>query len=806
MERKGEILMNDKDNSKGSLTQISTEDTYGRKNRPLVFAACTLVLLMLSTPTAAWADSTVTVSDTKVTNSTVSASTSVSITSDKLPKGAKISSAQADKAVKEMFPLLSKVTLSSADFGVKNSYPVDYDKKWELRYNFQMGNWGTSLDAQVDGVTGEVLSASLPGRLIQMYTKEGATKVDQTSAKKIALDWLSANVKGLDVQSIKENYGYNGQYGSLFVAQDYYFNFKVPVNGLYSDYETVQVGVNNYGEVTMYSRNKAYAEYPSPKPAITLESAEQKFKDSFDVELTYIPERLNPRETTKYFLGYSPVDRSMNSIDAVTGKKTDPQVGAVQTVQKTEDIPSGGINFTPSKETIQDGDEALERIKTLIPIPTEFTAEYKQLSRNWNNPTQKAWNISLRNKQASGTPDEGIHAEVEASTGQILSFRYDTYNPPVTEYKPKGKILNSKEAKEKAFQTVKKLVPNASSEYKLTSAIDRDSKVSSSTYQYNFKRYIHGIPVINDSIDLSLSSDGVIRSFSAGTQANAAVFPESKPVISKEEAKNLYLKDWKMELKYERFGGSYQLDGSSSPVSIKLVYAPVSKSSELGNDYLAFSPIDAITGKSREIYAPYGGGKAKEATDIKGHPLEKALAEAVQYRVLLPDDNGLVLPNDQITQGEWINMAARAVNPDLGYYYGSLDDSSIAGVNVDSPYYQGLQVFVNNNWLTVDPDRTLTLDAKLTRDQLAKYLVEMLEYNKLSQFYNQPADLLGAADASSITNKGAAAIVLKLKLLDLKDGKFSPGALVTRAEAADVLVRLKDLVGQTDNFLKQYNY
>ncbi|WP_433944071.1 YcdB/YcdC domain-containing protein [Paenibacillus sp. SN-8-1] len=804
--------MNNKNSSKEQLTQTSREGTYARKNRPLVFAACTLVLLMLSGPTAAWADNTVIISDTKdsrASGSTVSASTSTSVngTSDKLPNGAKITSAQADKAVKEMFPLLSKVTLSSAEFGNQNSYPVDYDKKWELQYNLQIGNWGTSFSAQVDGVTGEVIYVSLPGRLIQMYTKEGASKVDETSAKKIALDWLSAKVKGLDVQSLKEDNSYNRQSGSLFTAQDYYFNFKVPVNGLYSDFESVQVGVNYNGEVTVYNRSKAYAVYPSPKPAITLESAEQKFKDSFDVELSYIPDRLDSRETTKYFLGYLPVDRSMNSIDAVTGKQTEPQVGSVQSIQKAEDVPSGGSNFTPSKEAIQDGDEALERIKSFIPIPPEFTTEYKQLSRRWNNPNQKVWNISLRDKAANGVPDEGINAEVEASTGQIVSFGYYIYNSPAKEYKPKGKILNSKEAKEKALQIVKKLVPNAASEYKLTSTIDRDSKVSTSTYQYSFKRYIHGIPVMNDSIDLSLSSDGVIRSFSAGTQANAAVFPDGKPVVSQAEAKNNYLNDWKMELKYERLGGINLSDGSLSPVSVKLVYGPVPKSSELGNGYMAFTPIDAITGKSREIYVPYGGVKAKEAADIKGHPLEKSLVEAVQYRVLLPDDNGLVLPNEQITQGEWINMAARAVYPDYGYNY-ALDDSPIAGVKVDSPYYQGLQVFINNNWLTVDPDpsHTLTLDVKLTRDQLAKYLVEMLQYNKLAQFYNQPTDLGGASDASSITNKGAAAIALKLKLLDLKDGKFAPDALVTRAEAADVLVRLKDLVGRTDNFLNQYYY
>lgn len=785
------------------------KSTYNRRNRTRAIAACTLVLILLSSPAAAWAadSATLKVEQTITDNAPgdTASSKALNAVSDKIPKGAKISSAQAAQNVLNLFPLLSKAKITAANFGVTDSYPVDYDKKWQLNFTFEYGNGSSGFDAKVDGVTGEVLSVHIPERLIQTYSKAGTDKLDIAAAEKIALDWLALKVKGIDPSTLRKSplYSYNS---TLFLTRDFNFVYNVPVKGLLSDSEKVSVSVNYNGEVTGFSRDKAFAEYPSEKPAVSLTIAEQVFRDNLNMELTYLPDRWNVNAPAKYFLGYVPENNTATSIDAKTGKRIQlTNVESTQILEQPEAIPaSKGATFTLLRTPLQDGDAAVERLNTLIPFPKDYSVNSTHLAKSWNNPKQQVWNISLRKKQANRFSDESIYAEVERESGKINSYQYGSYESETQEYKPTGKVLSLQEAKARAMEIVQKLVPNAASEYKLTTVYDRDPKVSSSTYYFNFQRYAQGILITNDNIDLNLRSDGEIRSFSASANADIEALPDSKPFISKEEAKKRYLNDVKLELKYEKLGGYIERNGvTPTPVKVNLVYTVVPKGDE-DVYYSSFSPIDAVTGEKREVYLPYSVQKLKDAKDTKGHPLEKALREAIQYRVLVPDDEGLVKPDEQITEGEWLSLASKAVNPDLDTYNGNLNEQTIAGVNSNSKYYKALQTFINNRWITIDPDSTLILEKTMTRERLAQYLVEMLGYKKLANFYNQPPDISGVSDVTSILNKGAVSIALKLKLFELKDGKFAPDRIVTRAEAADVLIRLKDLIGKTDRFLENY--
>ncbi|GIP23969.1 YcdB/YcdC domain-containing protein [Paenibacillus sp. J22TS3] len=783
-------------------------------HKALSVAAGTLTLVLLLTPAAVWADSS---STTKIDSaSSASGSTTVrgsatgstanspSVVSDKVPTGAKISSAQAEKLVLEMFPLLSKAKLTSVSFGDTNRYPVDYDKKWNLEYTYQYGNSSMGFDARVDGVTGEVLSVNLPERLIQTYSRPDAAKVDEAAAKKIALEWIAKKVKGLDTTTLKEDAPFYMGNNSLFGSQSYYFSFDVPVNGIISNYEKLQVTVNYNGEVTGYYRNKSFSAYPSSKPAISLEAAEKTFREGLEIELAYVPDQMFSRQPAKYFLGYVPSQNSANSIDAHTGKKTVfPPTDQLEPEFKPESIPVGkGAVYATSKTPILDDDAAVERLHALVEVPKSYAIVNKQLSKSGRD-NQKVWNLSLNQKQDNnGFTNDSIFATIDAENGRLVSFNYNDYGPKRKEYKPSGKIITPAEAKARALEIVQNLIPNASAEFKLTSVTNRDPKDPSSTYVYSFKRYLNGILVFNDFVNLSLSSDGAVRDFSTSINADTSSLPASKPAISKEEAKKRYLDDTKLELRYESTGGSYQLNGNVIPESNKLVYAPIPVNGE--DTYYSFAPINAITGARQEIYSSTGETKLKEVKDIQGHPLEKALTELVKYRVLVPDQDGKVKPNEPIAQGDWMIMASRAYYPDLENYYGSEDGQPIGGIEFGTEYYKAIQTYISNNWITINPDIPLNLTNKLTRERLAEYLVEMLHYKKLADFYSQPSDLAGVSDAASISNKGDVSIALRLKLMDVKDGKFEPDRIVTRAEAADVLIRLKALIGKTDSFLEQF--
>ena len=190
-------------------------------------------------------------------------------------------------------------------------------------------------------------------------------------------------------------------------------------------------------------------------------------------------------------------------------------------------------------------------------------------------------------------------------------------------------------------------------------------------------------------------------------------------------------------------------------------------------------------------------------TDAAGHDAEAALKELVQYRVLVRTRTERYTDR-QITLGEWYQLVAASVSPSYEQVYGRSTMDPYAGLRPDHPYYQAIQVLIGQNWIPYDPDSPLQLDRKLTRDELASSLTRILNYEKLSKAFILPTDVQGISDADAITNKGAALIALKLGLLPAVDGKFLPEREVTRAEAAEVLVRMSKLAGRSDSFLSSF--
>ena len=94
-------------------------------------------------------------------------------------------------------------------------------------------------------------------------------------------------------------------------------------------------------------------------------------------------------------------------------------------------------------------------------------------------------------------------------------------------------------------------------------------------------------------------------------------------------------------------------------------------------------------------------------TDAAGHDAEAALKELVQYRVLVPDKDGKVYPDRQITLGEWYQLVAASVSPSYEQVYGRSTMDPYAGLRPDHPYYQAIQVLIGQNWIPYDPDSPL---------------------------------------------------------------------------------------------------
>ncbi|MGF7047021.1 hypothetical protein J2T13_001523 [Paenibacillus sp. DS2015] len=773
-----------------------------------VIVTMAALLILLQQP--AWAaDSKVASITTQATlEESESSGEDLKVTSNDIPKGASISSEQAWQKLISAFPMLSDATVSSAEYGKTNSYPPDYTQVWTFNISYSFGNSSFGFSATIDAVSGEALSVHLPSNILERLSTAKDKIVTDKEAEVIAKQWLSKNLKNADYAGLHDHSEIymNSETPSLFAPTSYNYYYTIWVNGLPSDVESINISVSRSGDVVSYNRHKTTAAYPSATPTLSQSAMDTKYRDSFDVELAYIPESIysNSIQKQKYFLGYKPLDSHVYSFDAHTGKPLDSLNGNIEQLgllDKKIDLPQSGDPFVSSSKSIS-ADDAAALLATKIGVPQEYILENKQAQSKWDDPSTKTWNLHWRSANDSMNSD--ISAEVNVKTGQVYSYNsFISYSSQgeIT-YPTQGPALTDTQLQQKAIKLVTNLVPNASNEYKLAYISTPKAKAKQPTYNYHFQRYFNGIPVSNNQVQLALSADGTVQSFYLGGNVDLTKLPQnSKTSVSKEEARNVYLSKLNLQLKYGNYGGMWS--GSvESPAITKLVYAPQWSESTSGTVWL-----DAQSGKWRNTYYGAVSTTSVEAKDIKDHPSEKSLLEIIKHGILIPDEQGNVHPDATLKAGDWLNMSARALYPTIDSMNRGGTETLYGGITSESPYYNSLQSFIELGWLNYNVNTVLNLDKVLTRDELAVSLVSMLQYEKLSHFYNENSDVAGISDASSIPHKGAVGITMKLGLLPALDGKFLPDRAVTRAEASEVLLRLADLIGKTDRFMSEnYRY
>lgn len=767
-----------------------------------VCAVTATAMLCLAQPV--WGDNSVpgrgaAVSDmvTAVTSSDNAGSESV--TDNEIPKGAKISSKQAEDIIKKAFPELKNVKVSNVQF-LENDGMRSSALAWDLQMVLTKGNSSSGFNAQVNAVTGELINIYIPRSLLN----QGSDKpvITREAAKEKALKWIGSHVSDLKASELKENEAYLGMQTALFSPPRFDFYFQTSVNGIESDVNSVSITLDGQGNTINYSRNQVNEEFPSSTPKLNEASIRKLFEDQFQVSLAYVPDHLYNNAKGNYFLGYIPNDQSANSLDANTGKFISFSGEESEfTSFENGTIPSSKEIFKPITAPFAGGDAAARWVESQIKLPSGLKTESKSLGTRWNNNEIKTWNIRWGENHLSAMGGgEMVSAEVDAKTGQIYSYnryRFDRTGAPEVK-----SPISQQAAQDLAFETVSKLVPNAAEEWKLTSVDKMGKDTKTLNYQFSFQRYVGDIRVMGDSLNLTIEADGQIQGFSVNSEAVLSKLPtDAKPAVSAEQARAKYLEEIELKLKYGYYGG-YATNGNEiMKPFIKLIYYPTHKKAVYGGIAV---PLDAKSGEWRDITPEMSRKDIPAVTDAAGHDAEAALKELVKYRVLVPDKDGKVYPDRQITLGEWYQLVAASVSPSYEQVYGRSTMDPYAGLQPDHPYYQAIQVLIGQNWIPYDPDSPLQLDRKLTRDELASSLTRILNYEKLSKAFILPTDVQGISDADAITNKGAALIALKLGLLPAVDGKFLPEREVTRAEAAEVLVRMSKLAGRSDSFLSSF--
>lgn len=760
------------------MKTIKPEFPATRKTAAAVLAAAMLCSPVLVTPVSA-------AENGESMNFTTSALTRA------VPEGAKVSSAEAAAAVQKLFPTLTPAQVTAADYSAYYEADGSSIKAWRLTYvlsDRENANASVSVDAGSGIVTDAYLPTSAPGASDRELTAE------QASGQAIAfLSRAMPERKASDFVKEDLSYAYNEgtSVTPLFGSPGYSFSYRIKVNGVPSQSETVFLSLGRAGDVTGYTRSLNRLPYPSAAPKQSAAQAEKIFDSEFALQLAYLPVNGRGAASSGYYLGYVPYDASLAPIDADSGKLLNPLTGLPYTESVSREGVALKAGSAPAPAALRTEEAARLRLEQLDLIPSGYKLTGQQTyTQDYPQKNTKVWVLDM-NRTVKSNPGN-INVQLNAQTGQV--YNYDLYEQDA----PTGETVKPTAADQaRAAAWASKLLPNAG-EWRLVSA----PKEGDWSLTYSFLRYESDIPVLGDTAVVTIDRAGMLTEFNASqpSESLAGEFPSAGSVkITAAEAEAEFLENVSPELYYSRFDRPSTEESQKEETEIRLTYLPMLKT---GGQLNSFNVLDASDGTWKTLYGANSPQRpSAAAADISGHEHQAALEKMLDHAVLVADESGKANPDARLTRGEWADMLARAMQPDYSAYNAYAGMSLFRDVSADSPYQAAIGFLVSQNWLRPDQSADYLPDTLLTRDEMAHVLMGVLHYDKLASYYNSAVDLPGIADAASISHKGDAALAMKLGLLPAVNGSFLPRQTVTKADAAVVLMKLADLQGKTDTFM-----
>lgn len=768
--------------------------------------------LLLSSGPVAMAASATDLATRTASSATNSGSGTASVSTSKTADSnanveAKLTKEDAIESAKKYVQIPAGYKLQSANLNSDWS-PTGTRSVWYLYFSKQEGDrtYG-NISVNVEANTGALLGFNI-------YENDPdqrpsfPPKVNFGEAKDIANKWLSQATANVFSQ-LK----YNGRYEDevkppLDGNVQYNFTYERVVNGIPFPQDSVTVSVNGDGKVINYYSNWTDdVKFESNDKIISLEEATQAFRNKSKLGLLYqVPYQVSTQgNEKKAYTAYTLESYMMN---AKTGEWWSQFGEPISQTSDEKPIADKPLGEKPAANKNLSKEDAVKAVEKSFRIPSNFTlqnASYNEYFNIENGETVSSWNLSWNQSADQNDIARGrmnaIWANVNAKTGEVMNFNHyiDIYDPRTGEQLPAKPTLTSDEAKSKAIEFVKTMVPHYAHELVLSSS--RSDVViqekASRTEEFNFKHVSDGVAIGYNNVSLTIDMEsGEVVNYYANFSLTK--YPEKRPdVISEDKAKELLLSQYNIELSYvlpypsaipyEKYA---VMKAAGEPVpdikqpevqEAKLVYQLISKYQR--------EPffLDAVSGvwKSMSTGEPISLVK-EQATDIEGHWAKDALQLMLDYQALEIKD-GKVNPNEAITKGEMIKMLVITMNG--GYYPGMFDaasrENTFSDVQKSSKYFQFVEMALDRR--LIDKSDKFNPEQKMTREDMAELIVRALGYRKLSQF--DPIFNKNFSDLEEVKNPGAASITVGLGIMSVDNGKFNPHKEVTRAEAASAFYR-----------------
>lgn len=713
---------------------------------------------------------------------------------------------KAVDSVLKLFPMLAQAKVQDVTKGDKNAYPDRYPTSWRIDWMHATGNSTHSFNSIVDSKTYEVIQTSLSfypelTEDISYYPPQLNEEQALNKAWSIMAEAMPS-VKIEDMRHVPDHSYLAPQ--PLFGQTMYTFIFKLKVNGIESDQDQVTVRIDGNGQLYEFYRGGGTGDYPSvSKIKITEEQALKRLTSQLSFEPQYMPVQGN-RNNTVYKLAYIPVS-GYAPLNAITGEEVMQPWGGVDKKEsmKPFSAPKGIKPFQASKTPIGDADAALAAIERHFKVPSDYHVTNRSLNPDWNNPEREVWALDWIKLPTTGPWMDNYSARVDAKTGQILEFGQQRYGGiQIEDANGSVDAAAYKKAQQKAVETVYALLPDAEHTVRLIQTPEKDRKPSKDgTMTIRFAQYVNEHPVSGGNVSVVVNKDGSILQYFSNIVPveKLAKLPQS-PSITPEQAKRAWLDGMNLQLQYRTEGGYLTYEGEV-PLVTYLVYQFKAKD-DSSQEYL----VDAVTGQlfsawvnDREVKVHTG----ETPIDIKGHAVEAELLALWKHGVISQDQDNRIHPNQKLTYGDFLQMLVYGFRPELA------SSSSVSGINSTLPfsdieesssYYAAVKWAYDSKWLSgsKDASKRLNLERTMTREEAAQLLVKLVHYDKLAVYMQNDKQVLSLSDQGQITAKGEVAVALNLGLMEAKSGAFDPKGVVTRADAAKIMIALAKLQGRTD--------
>ncbi len=708
-------------------------------------------------------------------------------------KEAKISKEDAIEIGKKQMKKLFNTIIDEKIFDTRVEFRQDYEDResyiWAIDWYKNDNEKSINVDVWINADTGVINKIS---KREYIHSEERPTIATMTKeeAKKLAEEFA----KRINPEEFKETKLIDDRYPTGYGSTNYYFRYARMINDVKYDRNYINVQVDGVkGEVISYSyRWDTDLDVPSIKNIIDPSKAEEIMRENIDMTLNYIPYRDKyssyGEKIDKVKLIYYPSYQNGYMVDAIKGTMMDYS-GIASKEEKVRDISEKRKEEIYRKaKSVKELDKAIDQTRA-IEVMNKYLKEiygedfevenirYTENEDYWETRDRKSWAASFY--EEGNSRSDGGRIIIDALTEKLITVYKYSHFDEVEDFEP---VITWEEGYDKAIEVIEKYFPEKIKEidtevrYSKYTHIVNGKEMPETQYYYSFGRIVDGISYREDEVMITVDTQtGKIRELRFGWSDDVN-FPSTEGIISKEDAKEIYFEAYEPELIYTRINKSNDIENPEWEMKLAYRLVPVEVSG---------TNIDAFTGK----FLDYRGNEINENQEefkekIKGHWAEKELMILAEQGIINLDEITL---DKEITKLEAIKILvdAKGYRP---YMVERVEELKFDNISKDNEEYKHLQLAIKYGILE-NEEGQFPVDEKITREELAAYIVKLLGYDELAKL-NQIFKV-SFKDANKVSSDkiGYVAICNGLGIIQGNNGEFRPDDNVTMAEMAAVIYK-----------------